>query len=100
MKFVLGVKIPVYGSTEDVTVNKPDEIHGFLVELYYTVNMKASGIVSHMRCPQKRFFEVEIGLVPISWSQTKCQWYFTPWVFLPEAYSPVIYIIYFLSIFT
>lgn len=55
MKFVLGAKIPVYVSIEDVTVNKPDEIHGFLVELYYTVYMEASGIVSH-ELPSKKVF--------------------------------------------
>lgn len=55
VKFVLGAKIPVYVSIEDVTVNKPDEIHGFLVELYYTVYMEASGIVSH-ELPSKKVF--------------------------------------------
>lgn len=64
MKFVLGVKIPVYGSIEDVTVNKPDEIHSTVymelystvyVELYYTVYMEASGIVSH-EMPSKKVF--------------------------------------------
>lgn len=33
------------------------------MELYYRVNMKASGTVFNMRCPQK-CFSVDIGLVP------------------------------------
>ena len=52
--------------------------------------MKASGTVSNMRCPQKRFFKVDIGLVPIFWSQTKRSLVSHPWIFLPEAYNPVL----------
>ena len=59
------------------------------MELYCRVNMKASGTVSNMRCPQKMFFKVDIGLVPIFWSQTKQSLVFHPWVFLPEVYNPV-----------
>ena len=60
------------------------------MELYYRVNMKASGTVSNMRCPQKMFFKVDIGLVPIFWSQTTRSLVSRPWIFLPEAYNPVL----------
>ena len=60
------------------------------MELYYRVNMKASGTVSNMRCPQKMFFKVDIGLLPIFWSQTKRSLVFHPPIFLPEAYNPVL----------